>query len=128
MPKSASSPAAASSLYPVERRLRCGAVDAERCRGFGHRVALGEHALLQAEFELRAQVVVERVHHGLVVHREELLVVEVRHVIVDVVGLAGLVGEALALGVDPQRLVADQLRLARLDRQARIPFVPPWPT
>ena len=39
-----------------------------------------------------------------------------RHLIIDVVRLAAFIHETLALRVDPQRLSADQLGLARLDR------------
>ena len=79
-------------------------------------VALGEHTLLKAHSNLLLELIGQAVDHCLVVHGEELLVIEVRHLIIDVVRLAAFIHETLALRVDPQRLGADQLGLTRLDR------------
>ena len=103
----------------VVRRQRLGARRAvhaqlRRCGLDG--VALGEHALLKAHSNLLLELIGQAVDHCLVVHGEELLIIEVCHLIIDVVRLAAFIHETLALRVDPQRLGADQLGLARLDR------------
>ena len=103
----------------VVRRQRLGtrrAIHAQLRRCGLDGIALGEHALLQAHGDLLLELIGQTVDHCLVVHGEELLIVEVRHLIVDIVRLAAFVHETLALRVDPQRLSADQLGLAGLDR------------
>ena len=104
----------AHGVVGVERLLKCVAGKAQGLGGLGHGVCLGKDAIVQALLELLGKLLVKRVAGGLVVHGVEVLAVEVGNLVIDVVGLARLAHEALAVLVEPQDILRDELGLAGL--------------